>query len=188
MIAFNRILVLPFEDEDNYNDTAKTAPVSGVVVDVPKYITKTDGPDDFSERVYPGETVWFSPIIERWNGYLLVSYDHLFAVERNGLIPIGDHTIVKFYENERFGIVEQSTRSNFVRTISTGKPHKGDERPLEHHGDMYIPKGGKKLEMENAHSHDEDHGYFLIRRSSPVIWKSKQKVVTCASKTQSKLL
>ena len=95
MIAFNRILVLPFEDEENYNDTAKTAPVSGVVVDVPKFISKTDGPDDFSERVHPGETVWFSPLAERWGKFLFVDYDQLFAVERNGLIPLGDHTIVK---------------------------------------------------------------------------------------------
>lgn len=185
MIAFNRILVLPFEDPNEYNDTAKTAPVSGVVVDCPRYVSKTDGPDDFSERVYPGETVWFSPLAERWNDFLFVDYDQLFAVERNGLIPIGDHTIVKFYEQQPF--VGQNTRTNLVRTISTGKEHKGDNRPLEHFGDMYI-KGGKKLEMENKHGHDEDHGYFLIRRSDPVIWKSKQKVVTCASKTVSKLL
>ena len=168
MIAFNRVLVRPIEDVNEYNDTPTTAPVSGVVVDCPKYIPD---PDDFSERVYPGETIWFSHLGERWGEFILLDYDQIFAVERNGLIPIGDHTIVKFYERDKFDIVEQNTRSNFVRVVSTGKKHKGDNRPLEHHGDMYIPKGGKKLEMENSHTHDEDHGYFLIRRSCPVVWK-----------------
>lgn len=161
MIAFNRVIVRPIEYFDEYYEDEPTKlPVTGIVVDVPKFISKTNGPDDFTEAVKPGEKIWFSYLGERWGDYTLLEYDQIYAVERGRLIPLGDQTIVKFYEKERYGLIEnQNTRSNKVKVIAAGKGSVGQK------GDMYMPISGKKLEMENLHDHDGDHGYFLVSKT-----------------------